>query len=325
MRDMIRWTGALALIAAVAGCGGDGAGDETGLSGRIQVDGSSTVYPISVAMAEEFERAQEGDVRVTVSQSGTGGGFKRFCAGETAVSDASRPIKESEVAACREQGIEPIEMEVAMDGITLAVNPENDWVECLTVDEIRKVWDTGSTVQRWSDVRAGFPSSEIKLYGPGTDSGTFDYFTEAINGEGGRTRQDYTASEDDNILVQGVAGDPGALGYFGYSYYEQNQQQLKALGVDDGNGCVLPSPGTIESGEYAPLSRPMYIYTSERALERPEVREFLRFYMENAAELVPTTGYIPMSPTVYQQNLDRVAGPTEAAGDTAAADTTTGG
>ena len=303
------------VVAALAACGGDGGGagggDAAGggeLSGRIQIDGSSTVYPVSQAMAEEFMLSEGRGVRVTVSQSGTGGGFSRFCAGETEISDASRPIKDSEAATCEQNGVEPLEFEIAKDGITLAVNQGNEFVQCLTVEELRKIWRPGSEVQQWSDVRSEWPNREIKLYGPGTDSGTFDYFTEAVMGEEDQSRQDYTASEDDNVLVQGVAGDAASLGYFGFAYYEQNTSQLKAVAVDAGSGCVEPTRETIASGEYAPLSRPMFIYVAGSAMERPEVQAFLRFYMENAEELVPQAGYVPLGADTYQGNLGQVQG-----------------
>ena len=292
---------ALAAV-ALAGCGGGEAGE----GGRIQIDGSSTVYPISQAMAEEFMMSEGRDVRVTVSQSGTGGGFSRFCAGETEISDASRPIKPQEMELCRQNNVEPVEFEVAKDGITVVVNQENQFVQCLTVEELQRIWQPGSEVQQWSDIRSEWPNREIKLYGPGTDSGTFDYFTEAIMGEEDRSRQDYQASEDDNVLVQGVQGDPASLGYFGFAYYEQNQDQLKAVAVDDGTGCVEPSRETIASGEYAPLSRPMFIYVAQSALARPEVQSFLRFYMNDAEELVPQTGYVPLDASAYQQNISQI-------------------
>ena len=298
----------VSMVAAVglAACGGGDAGGAEG-GGRIQIDGSSTVYPVSQAMAEEFMMSEAGrGTRVTVSQSGTGGGFQRFCAGETEISDASRPIKESERDLCDQNGVEPVEMEIAMDGITVAVNPSNDFVQCLTVEELRRIWQPGSEVQMWSDIRSEWPNREIKMYGPGTDSGTFDYFTEAIMGEEDASRQDYTASEDDNVLVQGVAGDPGSLGYFGYAYYEQNTNQVKAVEIDSGNGCVAPTRGTIASGEYAPLSRPMFIYVKGSALSRAEVQEFVRFYMNSAEELVPAAGYVPLEASGYQQNLSQV-------------------
>lgn len=309
MRELTRTFAILAVAAAVAACGGgDAGGSGEELSGRIQIDGSSTVYPISQAIAEEFMREHGRDVRVTVSQSGTGGGFQRFCAGETEISDASRPMKESERQLCEQNDIEPVELDVAMDGITVAVNPASDFVACLTTEELRRIWEPGSTVQNWSQVREGFPDQPFKLYGPGTSSGTFDYFTEAIMGEEDRSRQDYTASEDDNVLVQGVAGDPGALGYFGFAYYEENQNQLEAVAVDDGSGCVEPTRETIASGEYAPLARPMYIYVSRSALERPEVMSFLEYYLETAEELVPQVGYVPLDAEAYEENLSQLQG-----------------
>ena len=294
----------LAALAAatLAACGdAGGAGD-----GRIQIDGSSTVYPVTQAVAEEFMLGPGQGVRVTVSQSGTGGGFQRFCVGETEISDASRPIKPTEAETCAANGVEYEAFEVSKDGITVVVNPDNTFVDCMTVDELREVWRPASEVRMWSDVRSEWPNQEIKLYGPGTDSGTFDYFTEAIMGEEDASRQDYTASEDDNVLVQGVAGDPGALGYFGYAYYAENTDQLKALAVDGGSGCVTPSRETIASGEYAPLARPMFIYVNGSALERDEVQRFVEFYMSSAEELVPQVGYVPLPDSTYQSNLDRV-------------------
>ena len=303
----IRTTAMAVLAVGLVACGGGDAGDADGVvQGAVEVDGSSTVYPISEAVAEEFMIANEGNVRVTVGISGTGGGFKRFCAGETDVSNASRPIKDSERAACQEAGVDFVEVPVAYDGISLIANPDNTWVDCLSVEELRKIWEPGSTVQRWSDVRSGFPDTEIRLYGPGTDSGTFDYFTEVMMGESGASRADYTASEDDNVLVTGVKGDAGALGYLGYAYYEENQGTLKLLGVDGGQGCVQPTPETIEGGSYAPLSRPMFVYVSRQALQRPAVQEFVRFYLANAQELAREVGYIALEPEQYEQNLQQL-------------------
>ncbi|MBW3661155.1 MAG: PstS family phosphate ABC transporter substrate-binding protein [Gemmatimonadetes bacterium] len=304
------WLGAgLALAALLTlGCGG-GAGEagEGELSGSVQVDGSSTVYPITEAVAEEFQR-EHPRTRVTVGVSGTGGGFQRFCSGETDVSDASREIKPSEAEACEANGVEYTEVRVAWDGMAVVVNPANDWVQCLTVDELKRIWEPGSTVRRWSQVRQGFPDREIVLYGPGTDSGTFDYFTEAIVGEEDASRADYTASEDDNVLVQGVSGDPASLGYFGFAYYEENQGKLRALGVDGGAGCVQPTVETIESGEYDPLSRPLYIYVSDRGLAKAQVREFVEFYLTEGSELVRAVGYVPLDPDQYQDELEKVRG-----------------
>jgi phosphate transport system substrate-binding protein len=279
--------------------GGDG--------GRIQIDGSSTVYTVSQALAEEFMTSGVGrGVRVTVSQSGTGGGFQRFCAGETDITDASRPIEAGELAECEANGVEPVKFEVAKDGITVVVNPSTRFVACLTVAELRRIWEPQSVVQTWSDVRSEWPNQRIKLFGPGTDSGTFDYFTAAVVGERDASRQDYTASEDDNVLVQGVAGDPGALGYFGFAYYEQNTDQLRAVAIDAGDGCVAPSPATIASGEYRPLSRPVFIYVKASAMSRREMGAFLRFYMEKASELVPVAGYVALDDSAYASNLSRV-------------------
>lgn len=293
---------------ALAACGDRGSEGRSAVSGRIQIDGSSTVYPVSQAIAEEYMRGEGRDVRVTVSQSGTGGGFQRFCAGETEISDASRPIKDSEREECERNGVEPLEFEVAVDGITIVVNPANDFLQCVTVEELRRVWEPGSAVRRWSQIRDGFPDTEMKLYGPGTSSGTFDYFTEAIMGEEDLSRQDYTASEDDNVLVQGVAGDPGSFGYFGYAYYEENRGQIRSIAVDGGSGCVEATRETIESGEYAPLARPMFIYVSGQAMQRPEVRTFVEYYMENAEELVPQVGYVPLDASAYEANLSRMQG-----------------
>jgi phosphate transport system substrate-binding protein len=291
----------LLLVAVLAGCGGEGGGRSTG---TVRIDGSSTVFPITEAVAEEFQ-AEQG-IRVTAGISGTGGGFKKFCAGETDISDASRPIRESELERCRANGIEPIELAIAFDGLAVVVNPENDFAGCLTVDELKRIWEPGSTISRWSQVRDGWPGEEIKLYGPGTDSGTFDYFTEAIVGEEDASRPDFTASEDDNVLVQGVRGDEYALGYFGYAYYAENTDKLKLLAIDDGRGCVAPSPETVESGEYSPLSRPLFIYVNKSALDRPEVAAFVRYYLRHARELVPQVGYVPLSADRYQAALSEI-------------------
>ena len=290
----------LALAALLAACGGD-AGNESGLTGSVEIDGSSTVYPITEAVAEEFMLANGSGVRVTVGVSGTGGGFKRFCAGETAISNASRPIKDSEREQCEAAGVDPVELEIAYDGISLVAHPDNSFAACLTVDELRTIWQPESTVRTWADIRQGFPNTEIKLYGPGTDSGTFDYFTEAINGEEDASRSDYTASEDDNVLVQGVQGDPGALGYMGFAYYQENSETLKLLGVDNGAGCVQPTAETIRGGQYAPLARPVFIYVARSALARPEVRAFVDFYLENAGALAESVGYIPLEAAEYEQ------------------------
>jgi phosphate transport system substrate-binding protein len=299
--------GVLALALLTAACGneqgqeGQGGG---GLSGAINADGSSTVFPITQAIAEEFSAENQG-VEVSVGTSGTGGGFEKFCAGETDISNASRPISpDEEVPACEENGVEYVELQVAIDGLSVMVNPENTFAECLTTDELAAIWGPDSNINNWKDVRAGFPDQPLTLYGPGTDSGTFDYFTDEINGEEGASRSDYTASEDDNQLVQGIAGDPNALGYFGYAYYEQNTDKLKLLGVDPGTGCVTPDRDTIASGEYTPLSRPLFIYVAKEAAGRPEVRTFVDFFLETANALVPEVGYIPVPDDVLQTEIE---------------------
>jgi len=290
------------LPLAACGGGGDASDDPYALTGMVTIDGSSTVFPISEAMAEEFQIANPG-VRVTVGISGTGGGFKKFCGGETDISDASRPIKETEIELCRENGIAPIEIPVAWDGLTVVRNPANDWATCMTVDELKRVWQPGSSITRWNQVRPEWPDEEIKLYGPDTDSGTFDYFTEAVVGEEDASRDDYTASADDNVLVVGVEGDAGSLGYFGFAYYEESSDRLGAVAVDNGNGCVAPSREAIENGTYAPLSRPMFIYVKPDALAKPQVRAFVDFYLNNARVLVPEVGYVPLANEKYEELL----------------------
>ena len=274
-------------------------------SPSIRIDGSSTVYLITEAVAEEYRAVKPG-INVTVGIAGTGGGFKKFCVGETDIQDASRPIKQKEIDAALAGGVQFIELPVAYDGLSVVVNPKNTWADHLTVDELKRIWQPGSTVKTWKDVRASFPDKPLKLYGAGTDSGTFDYFTEAIVGTARSSRSDYTASEDDNMLVQGVAGDEGALGYFGFAYFEENSERLKLVAVDNGKGAVLPTPATIKSGEYAPLSRPLFIYV--RKTTRPEVKEFVNFYLDHAAELSAEVGYVELSPELYAASKKRFAG-----------------
>jgi phosphate transport system substrate-binding protein len=305
MRPSISILAGAGLLAALACGGGEPAADEGTLSGPIEIDGSSTVYPISEAVAEEFQIANPG-TRVAVGVSGTGGGFKRFCAGETDVSNASRPIKDEEAEACRQNGVQFTEVRVAWDGLSVVTNPSNDFVQCLTTDELKRIWEPGSTIGNWSQVREGFPDKQLKLYGPGTDSGTFDYFTDEIVGEEGASRPDYTASEDDNVLVQGVQGDPGALGYFGFAYYEENADRLKLLGVDGGTGCIQPSVETIETQTYAPLSRPLFLYVSDVGLAKPQVEAFVEFHLQEGAELARSVGYIPLQPEQYAGELAKV-------------------
>jgi phosphate transport system substrate-binding protein len=309
---VIRASLALVAVTLLAACGGGEGGAESGLTGSVEIDGSSTVFPVAEAVAEEFQIANQG-VQVTVGVSGTGGGFKRFCAGETDMSNASRPIRDTEVAECAANGVEFTQLTVGWDGLSVIANPENDFAMCLTVEELRRIWEPNSTVTTWADVRDGWPAEGIRLYGPGTDSGTFDYFTEAIMGESGASRADFQASEDDNILVQGVAGDRYALGYFGYAYYAENSSRLKLIEVDGGAGCVAPSDETIEDGTYAPLARPLFVYVRNGALSRPEIRAYADFMLENAAELVPSTGYHALTAEQYADGLRMVA---EAAGGT---------
>lgn len=305
----------LSVAVGLGACGGDSgdgaAGGDSGLTGAITADGSSTVFPITEAVAEEFRIANGDGVRITVGESGTGGGFKRFCAGETDISNASRPIKDEEKQLCAQNSIEFDEMQVGYDGLSIVVHPQNSFVQCLTVAELKKIWEPGSKVKRWSEVRAGFPDQEIKLYGPGTSSGTFDYFTAEINGKEDASRADYTASEDDNVLVQGVSGDQNSLGYFGYAYYKENVSRLKLVQVDGGSGCVAPDPTTIRSGTYKPLSRPLFIYVSRKAMARPEVQSFLRFFNEKAPELVLEVGYVPLDAAEYQENLGKIGSGTK--------------
>ena len=293
---------ALGLALTLAACGGEDAGSggtdnaEGGseLSGTIQIDGSSTVAPLSEAAAELFQEENPG-VNVVVGTSGTGGGFEKFCTGETDISDASRPIKDEEAAICEENGIKFEEITVANDGLAVVVNPENDWAECLTVEQLNKIWAPDSTVKSWSEVDPSFPDEPMTLFGPGTDSGTFDYFTDEINGEEGASRTDYQPSEDDNVIVQGVQGGKGAMGYFGLSYVQENEGAIKAIEVDGGDGCVAPSVETVLDGTYKPLGRPLFVYPSDKALARPEVQAFLEFYIENEAEIAEQALYVELS------------------------------
>ena len=278
------------------------------LKGTIEIDGSSTVFPVSEAVAEEFGKLHP-DVRVNVGVSGTGGGFKRFTVGETDISDASRPIKDGEAAAAEENGIEYYPLRVAMDGLSVMVSPDNDFVECLTTDQLKMIWEPGSTVEKWSDVDPSWPSNDIALYGPDTDSGTFDYFTEEIMGEAQLSRADYTASADDNVLVQGIAGGKYSLGYFGFAYYQENVDKLNLVAVDSGDGCVLPTSESIENGTYSPLSRPLFIYVSRQSMERPEVKAFVEFYLDNAAELSQEVGYVRLGDAEYAANRSMIQGP----------------
>jgi phosphate transport system substrate-binding protein len=299
----MRLWGAIVLIGVLvlAACGGDdnGGGSPTSIS----ADGSSTVGPLATAAVERYEGENPG-ARITVGISGTGGGFERFCRGETDLSNASRPIEDEERQACEQEGIEFTELQVANDALTVVVNAENDWAECLTVDQLKKIWGPGSKVDNWQDVDPSFPDQELKLYGPGTDSGTFDYFTDEINGEEGASRSDYSASEDDNVIVRGVAGDPGALGYFGFTYFEENQDTLRAVSIDSGGGCVAPSAESAQNGEYKPLSRPLFTYVKTASLERDGVRDFLGFWLDNSEEIADAARFVPMTDDQLTESQD---------------------
>lgn len=275
----------------------------------IRIDGSSTVFPITEAVSEEFQKKRAGSVQVTVGISGTGGGFKKFCRGEIDVADASRPILKKEMEDCARAGIRYYELPVAYDALTVMVHPDNAFISSLSVAELKKIWEPAAQgrVTRWKDVHPAWPDHKITLYGAGADSGTFDYFTEAIVGKAKSSRGDYTASEDDNVLVQGIAGDKGALGYFGFAYYVENQKKLKALAIDGGRGPVAPTPESVVNGSYQPLSRPIFIYVSEKSLDKPEVREFVDYYMHHAEPLIREVKYIPLPPAAYTGNLEHLA------------------
>jgi len=291
--------GSLLLLAtsilAVTGCGGGGE--------SVAIDGSSTVFPVTQAVAEEFKKVQP-KVRVSVGVSGTGGGFKKFIAGTIDICDASRGIKDSEREKCDKAGVEFAELEVAFDGLAVIVNPENDWCESLTVDQLKELWRPESGVKKWSDLNPEWPAEDIELYGPGTASGTFDYFTKAIVGKEGASRADYTMSEDDNVLVTGIQADKYSLGYFGFAYYLENKDKLKLLGVDNGSGAVKPSEETVRGGTYKPLSRPLYIYVRTSALKKKQVKDFVDFYMEKGGSLVKEVGYVPVSDEVAARNAE---------------------
>jgi phosphate transport system substrate-binding protein len=301
----------LAMATTLAACGGGGEQSNAGaggsspgpasspastLGGTVLIDGSSTVFPISEAMAEEFQKANP-NVKVTVGSSGTGGGFKKFCAGETDITGASRPIKPSEVELCKKGKIDYVELPVAFDGLSVVVNPKNTFAKCLKVDELKKMWEPAAQgkVKTWKQIRPDFPAQPLGLYGAGTDSGTYDYFTKAIVGEEGKSRGDFTASEDDNVLVQGVSSDVNGLAFFGYAYYVENKEKVQLVGIDAGKGCVEPSPETIANGTYEPLSRPEFIYVKKTALDKPEVLAMTKFYVDPAnAKFVDEVGYVSL-------------------------------
>ena len=276
----------------------------------VKIDGSSTVFPITEAVAEDFQQSMKGKVKVTVGISGTGGGFKKFCRGETDISNASRPILKSEMDACKSAGVQYYELPVAYDALTVVINPKNTWAATVTVEDLKKMWEPGAQgkIKTWKQVNPAWPDQPLKLFGPGADSGTFDYFTEATVGKAKSSRGDYTASEDDNVLVQGVSRDVNALGYFGFAYYTENQDKLKAAAIatQAGKPGVAPSSQTVENGTYQPLSRPIFVYINAKSLERPEVRQFLDYYMKNADHLVREVKYVPLPAKAYTYNLEHV-------------------
>jgi len=274
----------------------------------VKIDGSSTVFPITEAVAEDFQIAKRGAIRVTVGISGTGGGFKKFCRNEIDIVNASRPITQLEMEVCKQEGVQFIEMPIAFDALTVVVNPKNTWSKTITVDELKKIWEPGAQgkIISWNQINPAWPDKKIKLYGPGADSGTFEYFTEAIVGKAKSSRGDFTASEDDNVLVQGVASDIYALGFFGFAYYIENSKKINAVAIDSGNGGVIPSAATVENNNYKPLSRPVFIYVNAKSTEKPEVNEFVNFYMKNAPELVTEVKYFPLSKEVYNLNIEHL-------------------
>ena len=315
---------AAVFVATACGGGGSTTAPTTGgtpppaatnaaLSGEINIDGSSTVYPITEAVAEEFQKANSG-VKVTVAFAGTGGGFKKFCNGETDMNDASRPIKtedtadaKSEGTLCKDAGVEWVELGIATDALSVVVNKDNTWATCLTTAQLKTMWDQGSTATKWSDIDPSFPAEPLALFGPGPDSGTFDYFTEVINGKEKQSRSDYTPSEDDNALVTGVAGSKDALGYIGFAYLEENLDKIKATEIDSGKGCIAPSKDAVNAGTYTPLARPLFIYPSKTALKRPEFAAFVQYYLANVNTFVDETGYIQALPDVLAKSKSDLA------------------
>lgn len=281
-----------------------------GLAQVVKIDGSSTVYPVTEAVAEEFQKANKG-LKVTVGVSGTGGGFKKFCRGETDISNASRPISVSEMADCKKIGVEYFELPVAFDALTVVINPKNAWLKQATVAELKKIWEPAAQgkIMRWNQVNPAWPDQPMKLYGAGSDSGTFDYFTEAIVGKAKSSRGDFTASEDDNVLVQGVAGDVNAIGYFGYAYYAENTNKLKALPIveKEGKAAVSPSPESVIAGTYQPLARPIFIYINAKSLAKPEVKKFVDFYMSQGAKMAKEVKYVPLPAAIYTSNIKHIA------------------
>ncbi|HJT22394.1 MAG TPA: PstS family phosphate ABC transporter substrate-binding protein [Nitrospira sp.] len=306
LRPRVTVTAALTILLAVFGW-------SLGLSRSqpaplIKIDGSSTVFPITEAMAEEFQKEQRGRVRITVGISGTGGGFKKFCRGETDIQDASRPISPSEMEACRTGGVQYFELPIAFDALTIAVSPQATWIDSLSLSELKLMWEPSAQgrVVRWSQVRPAWPDMPLKLFGAGSDSGTFDYFTEAVVGKAKASRGDYTASEDDNTLVQGISNDKHTIGYIPYAYFEPNRKRLKAVAIDAGKGPVLPSRGTVENGTYQPLSRPLFVYVNAKSSSRAEVKRFVEFYLTQASTLVPQVKYVPLPKEAYDLALTHV-------------------
>ncbi len=300
----------LGLALTVSACGGADAGNTTSedgetLGGTISTDGSSTVAPLAEAAAELF-RAENDGVQITVGTSGTGGGFEKFCNGETDMSNASRPIKDEERQACQDKGVVFDEFTVANDALSVVVSKDNDWIDCITTAQLKKIWEPGSKVNNWKQVDPSFPDVPLKLYGAGTDSGTFDYFTDEINGEEGASRTDYNATEDDNVTVQGVSGDRGGLGYFGFSYFEENADKVKALKIDGGTGCVAPSVETVQDGTYKPLARPLFIYPKADLLARPEGAAFVEFFGQNSAQIAEEAQFIPLTEKQTTELNDKI-------------------
>jgi len=293
------------MIAALVAAVGAGAVHADAI---IKIDGSSTVYPITEAVAEEFQKSKKGAVKVTVGISGTGGGFKKFCRGETDISDASRPIVKKEMEACAAAGIKYVELPVAFDALTVVLHPSNTFAANLKPEQLKVMWEPGAQgkITNWKQVDPSFPDLPLKLYGPGADSGTFEYFTEAITGKAKASRGDYTASEDDNVLVQGVSRDKGGIGYFGYAYYIENEKKLKAAAIWNGKAFVAPSAKVVEDGSYQPLARPIFIYVNAKSLEKPEVKEFVHFYMKNGAKLTKEVKYVPLPAKIYEVNSEHV-------------------
>jgi len=300
--NYLKWLAALLFAAGVT------VAATAALAQIVKVDGSSTVYPITEAVAEEFQKSKKGAVKVTVGISGTGGGFKKFCRGEIDISDASRPILKAEREECRKNGIEYMEMPVAYDALTIVINPKNTWIKSLTVAELKKMWEPAAQgkVTRWNQVNPSWPDAPLKLFGAGSDSGTFDYFTEAINGKSKASRGDFTASEDDNVLVQGVARDVNALGFFGFAYYVENRDKLKAVAIveKEGKPAISPSMETVINGTYQPLARPIFIYVNSKSAQKPEVREFVEYYNRHGEKLAREVKYVPLPSKAYAHNLE---------------------